>query len=285
MISPRFRFVAVVCLSAITVPAMALPAGALTPQVQAPRVVPSEFIADLARRLLGYPPRTSPAGGSQNGSSSLGTLVVDASLPPSAEPASPAAAPVTDGPSWSATVVDTSAVFAKFATSGAAPITPIAVIPVVRDAPESGTERSSLLRLLATVVAGETKVDPLSLESVWLRTDERRMRVILSALAQVGTPYRYAGNQPGGFDCSGLTSFSWQQVGVKLPRSSGDQINALAPRAFQQLEPGDIIWRPGHVGMYLGAGDAMVHSPQTGKSVEVRKMGKAIRFGSPWPNS
>ena len=139
--------------------------------------------------------------------------------------------------------------------------------------------------MLAYEVGARTKVDPAALENIWRRTEDRRMRAVLSALAQVGTPYRAAGNQPGGFDCSGLTSYAWSQAGLKIARSSGDQINATSPRMFEQMLPGDLIWRPGHVGMYLGFGDAMVHSPQTGKTVEVRTIGKGVRFGSPLPAS
>ena len=234
---------------------------------------------------------------------------------PQPQPGSP------DGETWSATVVDTDAVagaltstpapLQSVATVQGVPVQGVLVqgVPVqgvpVQGVPVQGGQvqaaqtvpamastsaaagdglagdRQSMLHLLASLVADRTKVDVVALESSWLRVDERRLRVVLSAMAQVGTPYRYTGNQPGGFDCSGLTSFSWSQVGVKIPRTSTDQINALAPRSFEQLLPGDLIWRPGHIGIYLGVGDAMVHSPQTGKTVEVRKMGKASRFGSP----
>jgi cell wall-associated NlpC family hydrolase len=145
------------------------------------------------------------------------------------------------------------------------------------------SDRNELIHMLAYEVAARAKVDAAALELVWRRTDERRMRAVLSALAQVGTPYRSAGNQPGGFDCSGLTSYAWSQAGVKIPRSSGDQISAVAPRTIDQLLPGDLVWHPGHIGMYLGVSDAMVHSPQTGKTVEVRKINRGVRYGSPLP--
>jgi peptidoglycan DL-endopeptidase CwlO len=47
------------------------------------------------------------------------------------------------------------------------------------------------------------------------------------------------------------------------------------------LEPGDLVWRPGHIMMYLGADDAVVHAPQSGRNVEVRSWGRASRFGDP----
>ena len=45
----------------------------------------------------------------------------------------------------------------------------------------------------------------------------------IAALSQLGTPYVWAGSQPGGFDCSGLVMWAFSQVGVSLPHSSSAQ--------------------------------------------------------------
>ena len=263
-------------------------------QTQTQRV---DTVAELARRLLALSGTVrSNVTGSTGPSTVAGGSGVSNNAP-SATPASTVpsqgavpSAPTSDGPSWSATVVETGAI-SRLRSAGTVPVVPVnstnPVNPGVVDAgavagAESvATDRDALIRLLAGEVGDRAKVDAAALELVWRRTDERRMRVVLSALAQVGTPYRAAGNQPGGFDCSGLTSYAWSQAGVKIPRSSGDQINAMSPRTFEQLLPGDLIWHPGHIGMYLGVADAMVHSPQTGKMVEVRKINRGVRFGSP----
>jgi cell wall-associated NlpC family hydrolase len=203
-------------------------------------------------------------------------------------PASPAVTPPTPlsvnggsaGETWTGTVIETSDlnafVFGTLVETVTAPTTAkaIAALPVEPTARYSGA-----LRQLADLVSARTKVDANKLYNVWLATDSRRMTAILTAMAQVGTQYRFTGNKPGGFDCSGLTSYAWAQAGVKLPRVSGEQISWAAPKSFEQLLPGDLIWRPGHIGLYLGVGDAMVHSPQTGKTVEVRKIGKSQRYG------
>ena len=128
----------------------------------------------------------------------------------------------------------------------------------------------ALLRAMAKVVGPRTKTDPAALEAVWVRTDGRRMKAILTAMAQVGTRYRYTGNKPGGFDCSGLTSYAWSQAGVKIPRTSTLQYQGLPKKSASELLPGDIVWHPGHVSMYLGAGQAVVDAPQTGKTVLVK---------------
>ncbi len=128
----------------------------------------------------------------------------------------------------------------------------------------------ALLGAMARVVGPRTKTDPAALEAVWIRTDGRRMKAILTAMAQVGTRYRFTGNKPGGFDCSGLTSYAWSQAGVKIPRTSTLQYQGLAKKSASELLPGDIVWHPGHVSMYLGVGTAVVDAPQTGKTVLVK---------------
>jgi peptidoglycan DL-endopeptidase CwlO len=137
-----------------------------------------------------------------------------------------------------------------------------------------------LAELVATR-AGLPAGSGITLDAIWANAEPRRLKALFSALAQVGTPYRYTGNEPGGFDCSGLTSFSWAAAGVKIPRISGDQINAASPRAQAQLLPGDLVWHPGHIMMYVGIGQIIVDSPQTGKTVTVRPWARASRFGSP----
>ena len=141
----------------------------------------------------------------------------------------------------------------------------------------------ALLRAMARIVGPRTKTDPAALEAVWVRTDGRRMKAILTAMAQVGTRYRYTGNKPGGFDCSGLTSYAWSQAGVKIPRTSTLQYENLPRKSASELLPGDIVWYPGHVSMYLGLGQAVVGAPQTGKTVLVKSASAKswVSFHSP----
>jgi len=99
--------------------------------------------------------------------------------------------------------------------------------------------------------------------------------VVLQALALLGTPYRWGGQSPGGFDCSGLVSHVVQQaIGVALPRSAaamsriGDAIERSALRA------GDLLFfitrqrEVSHVGIYVGEG-RFVHATRTGGDVRV----------------
>jgi cell wall-associated NlpC family hydrolase len=94
-----------------------------------------------------------------------------------------------------------------------------------------------------------------------------------AALGQLGTPYVWAGSQPGGFDCSGLVMWAFAQVGVSLPHSSYAQYGYGVPVSRDQLQPGDLVFFDGlgHVGIYIG-GDQFVHAPHTGDVVKISSL-------------
>jgi cell wall-associated NlpC family hydrolase len=96
-----------------------------------------------------------------------------------------------------------------------------------------------------------------------------------AAESQIGVPYVWGGESPRGsadpgFDCSGLTAWSWGQVGVGLPHYSGAQMSDSTPVPLNDLEAGDLLfYGPGgseHVAMYVGPGE-MIEAPETGESV------------------
>lgn len=92
-----------------------------------------------------------------------------------------------------------------------------------------------------------------------------------AALSKQGAPYRWGAEGPDEFDCSGLTSWSYEQAGVELPRSSSSQAETGTSVSRSQLQPGDLIalYSPvSHIGMYVGDGQ-YVHAPQPGDVVEV----------------
>jgi cell wall-associated NlpC family hydrolase len=99
---------------------------------------------------------------------------------------------------------------------------------------------------------------------------------VAKALAQVGKPYRYGGRGPDAFDCSGLVGYSWAAAGVELPRSSGAQFAALPQVPLDELRPGDLVYSPGHIGMFVGD-QLMVHAPRTGRRVEVAPLHRNVR--------
>lgn len=98
----------------------------------------------------------------------------------------------------------------------------------------------------------------------------------LIALEQVGTPYRYGGNSPGGFDCSGLVQYSYTAAGVTVPRTTGQLWSAARTVERDELRAGDLLFfniegKMAHVGMYLGE-ERFVHAPQSGRRVSVASL-------------
>lgn len=76
---------------------------------------------------------------------------------------------------------------------------------------------------------------------------------VAAAKSQLGTPYVWGGTGPGGFDCSGLTSWAYSQAGVELPRLAQEQAVGTQV-AYEDLQPGDLAVWDGHVAMYAGDG-------------------------------
>jgi len=90
--------------------------------------------------------------------------------------------------------------------------------------------------------------------------------IVESALELTGTPYRDRGEDPSGFDCSGLVTYVFNRHGIRLPRSVAVQYTAGWPVAPGDVAAGDLLFftttGPGatHVGIAIGDG-AFVHAP------------------------
>jgi cell wall-associated NlpC family hydrolase len=98
-----------------------------------------------------------------------------------------------------------------------------------------------------------------------------RANIMGVAARYVGTPYRYGGTTPSGFDCSGYVQYVFKQVGVSLPRTSSAQGSAGTRVSRSEAQPGDLVYKPGHIGIY--AGDNMMYdSPHTGEVVQLREI-------------
>ncbi|HLS82886.1 MAG TPA: C40 family peptidase [Steroidobacter sp.] len=101
--------------------------------------------------------------------------------------------------------------------------------------------------------------------------------IALRAMALLGTPYRYGGDTPAGFDCSGLVSYVHRQLGIATPRTAAQQFAAAQRIPLDELAPGDLLFfriggrRVSHVAIYTGEG-RFIHAPQTGRSVELRPL-------------
>ncbi|WP_228977664.1 C40 family peptidase [Streptomyces sp. DH12] len=96
-----------------------------------------------------------------------------------------------------------------------------------------------------------------------------------AARSAVGKPYVWGANGPDGFDCSGLTQWSYAQAGVGLPRTSQAQRGAGRHVPLSEARPGDLVtYRSdaSHVAMYMGNGQ-VVHAPYPGAPVRYDPVG------------
>ena len=89
------------------------------------------------------------------------------------------------------------------------------------------------------------------------------------ACSRIGCPYVWGAEGPDSFDCSGLVTWAYRQLGIELPHQSEAQM-ARATRvvSVSEARPGDVLWRYGHVGIAGGyGGTPYVHAPTFGASV------------------
>ena len=96
-------------------------------------------------------------------------------------------------------------------------------------------------------------------------------QVVSVAQSYIGSPYRYGGADPSGFDCSGFTQYVYAQFGVALPHSAAAQGAGGVAITPDAALPGDIVVMDGggHVGIYLG-GNMMIDAPYAGQPVQAR---------------
>lgn len=93
-------------------------------------------------------------------------------------------------------------------------------------------------------------------------SDVLRLRASVMALAQeqLGDPYVYGGARPGAFDCSGFTSYVYQNHNFEIHRTADYQMQDGMIVSRDNLQPGDLIffrdpgapWLATHVGIYAG---------------------------------
>ncbi|MCF3118224.1 C40 family peptidase [Streptomyces arenae] len=103
----------------------------------------------------------------------------------------------------------------------------------------------------------------------------RAAAALAAARSAVGRPYVWGANGPSGFDCSGLTQWSYAQAGVGLPRTSQAQRYAGRQVSLAEAQPGDLVtYRDdaSHIGMYVGNGQ-VVHAPYPGAAVRYDPVG------------
>ena len=84
-------------------------------------------------------------------------------------------------------------------------------------------------------------------------------RALAIAADMIGTPYRYGGTSPRGFDCSGLVYYAYSTVGIPAPRTTTEHYRKTKRVPVSRLPPGDLVFFSGatgieHVEMVTGNG-------------------------------
>jgi cell wall-associated NlpC family hydrolase len=108
-----------------------------------------------------------------------------------------------------------------------------------------------------------------------------RPEVVAIAQRYLGCPYHYGGSGPNVFDCSGLTSYVYAQIGINLPHNAAAQQQMGTSFTDPSLAlPGDLVffgYPAYHVGIYVGGG-AMINAPHTGTVVSYGSIAGASSF-------
>lgn len=119
-------------------------------------------------------------------------------------------------------------------------------------------------------IPGEIKQPSVTEEAI-AETPEiskKRDDIVDYAKKYLGDPYEWAGEEPGGFDCSGFTSYVMKQNNLILPRRAEDQYKSSVKVKQRNVQKGDLVFfnngnGVSHVGIIIsekGAPLVMIHS-------------------------
>lgn len=110
---------------------------------------------------------------------------------------------------------------------------------------------------------GLYRFDGMSLEDFQSQTASGNV-IVAAAYSQLGVPYVWGGETPGkGLDCSGLTQYCYAQAGIRISHYTETQLQELTAIPLSQAQPGDILYKYGHVAIFIGD-DKYIHEPQPG---------------------
>lgn len=95
-------------------------------------------------------------------------------------------------------------------------------------------------------------------------------KIVSIARTKLGCPYVWGATGPDTFDCSGFVQWVYKQVGISLPRTTYDYEKYIGTKneiSWSEAQPGDIVWKEQHMGIYLGD-NWYIHAPHTGDVVK-----------------
>ena len=111
-----------------------------------------------------------------------------------------------------------------------------------------------------TITVGHTSIVPVSKTEL---LQQRTNKVLAELKARIHkTWYVFSGDQPSGWDCSGLTRWAYAQLGYDIPHSAHKQ--ATLGKQVSIPQPGDLVvfgygpWFV-HAAIYVG-GNKVIHA-------------------------
>ena len=130
----------------------------------------------------------------------------------------------------------------------------------------------ALLLGVTAMLAGCSSSPEIPQQTTVRASEETASRAIAHAKEMLGKPYKYAGDTPDGFDCSGLVKYSYGRAGISMPRDTQSQRRMSVLVSMRSLRAGDLLFfdqegkKTSHVGMYIGNG-RFIHAPSSGGKV------------------
>ncbi len=101
-----------------------------------------------------------------------------------------------------------------------------------------------------TTVVEETEVK----ETVVAETSTTGSSIVATALSYTGVPYVWSGTYPSGWDCIGFVRYVYSLYGVNIGGYTTSVLSVGTEVPYSEVQPGDILYWPGHVAISLGNG-------------------------------
>jgi len=106
-----------------------------------------------------------------------------------------------------------------------------------------------------------------------MQEHEMREALVNTAYSYLGTPYRWGGKSTLGIDCSGFTFMVYALNGIYIHRDSAWLPQSPVRKiADCEKKPGDLLYFPGHIALYLGNGEYIHSTAKDGAGVTINSM-------------
>ena len=169
---------------------------------------------------------------------------------------------------------------ASVAASAATQSETSSAAPAQDATPSPAPSASDVAAAVAESAAASSESTSDGASSTSTLSSDARAKILEAAYSQIGVQYVYGASSPGeAFDCSGLTSWAYEQAGIEIPHSSVAQAEmATNVSSADDLQAGDLVFYIGnvgasqsgsHVAIYAGDGQ-VIHA--NGSEVVVSEM-------------